>query len=99
MTDAETQAYIATCVSTEHAKLMNTTTQLSTDISNMRQEFHTMIETTRRQQTVQIKTYISEAVRDTTSHMTASATAPYATKSELNDMFSTLRKRDVRELL
>jgi hypothetical protein len=36
MTDAETQAYIATCVSTEYAKLMTTTTQLSTDIGNMR---------------------------------------------------------------
>jgi hypothetical protein len=51
MTDAETQAYIATCVSTEHAKLMTTTTQLSTDIGNMCQEFHNMIETTRTQQT------------------------------------------------
>jgi hypothetical protein len=55
MTDAETQAYIATCVSTEHVKLVTTTTQLSMDIGNMRQEFHTMIETTCTQQTVQIK--------------------------------------------
>jgi hypothetical protein len=88
MTDAETQAYIATCICTEHAKLVITTTQLSTDIGNMRQEFHTMIETTHTQHTVQIKKFISDAVRDTTSHMTASATAPYATKSEFNDMFS-----------
>jgi hypothetical protein len=57
-----------------------------------------MIETTRTQQTVQIKKFISEAVRDTTSHMTASATAPYATKSELNDMFSGF-KEEIRLLL
>jgi hypothetical protein len=99
MTDAETQAYIATCISTEHAKLMTTTTQLSMDdIGNMRQEFHTMIETTRTQQTAQIKKHISEAVRDTTSHMTTSDTTPYATKSELNDTFSGF-KEEIRLLL
>jgi hypothetical protein len=84
--------------STEHAKFMTTTTQLSMDIGNMRQEFHTMIETTRTQQTAQIKTFISDAVRDTTSHMTASDTAPYATKSERNDMFSGF-KEEIRLLL
>jgi hypothetical protein len=55
MTDAETQAFIATCVSTEYAKLVHTTTQLSTDISTMRKEFHDMIETTRTEQTAQMK--------------------------------------------
>jgi hypothetical protein len=98
MTDAKTQAYIATCVGTERDKLVNTTTQLSTDIGNMCQEFHTMIETTRTQQTVQIKKFISDAVRDTTSYMTASITAPYATKSELNNIFSGF-KDEIRLLL
>jgi hypothetical protein len=91
MTDVETQAYIAT-------KLMTMTTQISIDIGNMRQEFHTMIETICTQQTAQIKKFISDAVRDTTSHMTASDTAPYATKSELNDMFSSF-KEEIRLLL
>jgi hypothetical protein len=98
MTDAQTRSYIDDCVKQDQAKLTDSQARLSADITLLRTDVQTMIDTSLNTQNERMQGFIRDAIAANTKPMTASATAPFATKKEMMTLFADF-KQDLRNMI
>jgi hypothetical protein len=83
MTDVETRLYIEECVQTEQTKLVASTALIAADISQLREEFKTMLHESKQTQTATMQGFIREAISANTKNLTTEGTSPFVTQAEL----------------
>jgi hypothetical protein len=83
MTDAETKLFIAECVQTEQTKLAASNALISDDIKNLRSEFKTMLDESKKNQANVMQGYIRDAISANTNALTTEGTSPFVTQTEM----------------
>jgi hypothetical protein len=83
MTDAETRLFITECVQTEQTKIAASTALIAADITQLREEFKTMLHESKTTQAQTMQGYIREAISANTKSLTTEGTSPFVSQAEL----------------
>jgi hypothetical protein len=86
------------CVKQEQAKLTASQARLSEDITLLHTDVKTMINNSLKTQNERMQGFIRDAIVANTKSMTASTTAPFATKKEIMTLFADF-KQDLRSMI